>query len=500
MVLKLLVMCIAVTALVCVLYLPSNHLPFDRNTLLIHRKETHALHQKQQEEVQNSHHKETQGSHLSKMHPRRVFKYAAKLELEEGYEDELDENDLESDSSETLNGRKYVKSESVQSRQNGVHVWQVKDSFHPQDGVDINNYEKDEIIIEPEIRNELWPTTTTRRPLTYRRIAKTEAPSAQQQSSGTSRIYADSIGTLGDQLFEFASLYGISRALSTHPEAYLSPHSILTALFSNITIGSDKLGSSVSVYMEDGAGIYSPALYRSQPGSFGICCYLQSWRYFHNLKSDIRAQLQFKPSYENAAKLIIDKLKEQFMTDLKQVPQNDMLNDSPVNRKKPEDYFNSLELFNYTKGFHVTMIGMHVSRPRKSKVSKPDHRSAPREYFERAMQYFRKIYSDALFFVVSSDKQWCRDSLTTSYGDVMFVKQYGDESAVALAILSQMKHSIISQGAFSWWAGWLAGGDVIYYPNWIDEKKKSGLAYKLKDHYPPWWLSISVDVTDDDKT
>ncbi|GFN76595.1 galactoside 2-alpha-l-fucosyltransferase [Plakobranchus ocellatus] len=68
-----------------------------------------------------------------------------------------------------------------------------------------------------------------------------------------------------------------------------------------------------------------------------------------------------------------------------------------------------------------------------------------------------------------------------------------DEAAVDLAVLSLVDHSIISVGAFSWWAGFLARGTVVYYGQFVDADSKLRSQYddKMTDYVLPGWISMS---------
>ena len=66
---------------------------------------------------------------------------------------------------------------------------------------------------------------------------------------------------------------------------------------------------------------------------------------------------------------------------------------------------------------------------------------------------------------------------------------------VHLCALSLTQHVIISQGTFSWWAGFLCGPgcDVIYFntPSVAGTKVDRGMA--LGDHFPPEWIGLGDD-------
>ena len=68
-----------------------------------------------------------------------------------------------------------------------------------------------------------------------------------------------------------------------------------------------------------------------------------------------------------------------------------------------------------------------------------------------------------------------------------------DEAAVDLGVLSLVDHSIITVGAFSWWAGFLARGTVVYYGQFVDadSKLRSQFDDKMADYVLPNWVKMS---------
>ena len=82
----------------------------------------------------------------------------------------------------------------------------------------------------------------------------------------------------------------------------------------------------------------------------------------------------------------------------------------------------------------------------------------------QAMLHYVKKYPNVHFLVISDDLPWCRDHLLPSpLAPVVTVPPVARSAPTDLAVLSLCNHTIGSVGTFSWWAGWLAGGEVIMY-------------------------------------
>ena len=59
-----------------------------------------------------------------------------------------------------------------------------------------------------------------------------------------------------------------------------------------------------------------------------------------------------------------------------------------------------------------------------------------------------------------------------------------------MATLSKCQHLIMSVGTFGWWAGFLTGGDVIYYTPPFREGAPLGRGFSEDDYYPPRWIGM----------
>jgi len=87
---------------------------------------------------------------------------------------------------------------------------------------------------------------------------------------------------------------------------------------------------------------------------------------------------------------------------------------------------------------------------------------------------------------------WNKAATKNSTSTVIFCE--GKREEVDLALLSLADHSIITVGTFSWWAGWLAGGNVIYYgkfPRKDSRLSHAAFSTHLKDYYPQDWIPLS---------
>ncbi|RUS71224.1 hypothetical protein EGW08_021014, partial [Elysia chlorotica] len=182
-----------------------------------------------------------------------------------------------------------------------------------------------------------------------------------------------------------------------------------------------------------------------------------------------------------------------FNEDLEAVREFVALKDSIIARAKRK-ISRSLASSNITNLRNAAAVGVHVRRGDKLHWSAVDAgvRVAPREFFIKAMRHFRKtIQGPIVFLVVTDDPVWCRSNLVGLPG-VDHKEDALDEAAVDLGVLSLVDHSIITVGAFSWWAGFLARGQVVYYGQFLDPESKlrSQFGDKMADYVLPGWTSM----------
>lgn len=186
---------------------------------------------------------------------------------------------------------------------------------------------------------------------------------------------------------------------------------------------------------------------------------LQSWKYFKDNLDTVRRLVEFHDGVVHQAKKVIE---------------------------------NTLLAYNHTTA-DTSIVGVHVRRGDKLHWKSVDegYRVAPREYFLKAMTYFRDhVSASVAFLVVSDDHAWCKSNLLGLPG--VMVAQPG-EPAVDLNVLALLDHTIISMGSFSWWAGFLAKGKVVYYSDFAekDSKIRGQFDAKFEDYVLSEWIPMA---------
>jgi len=131
--------------------------------------------------------------------------------------------------------------------------------------------------------------------------------------------------------------------------------------------------------------------------------------------------------------------------------------------------------------------GDRVSDPRLAGVLG----SCPAAYYRRAWRLIRERVRDPLFIVFADDPAWARGQLTF-LDPVKFVSDPGHRpDHDDLWLMTQCRHHVIANSAFSWWGAWVADAadKVVVAPDrWF-----ANPAYNGRDIVPPAWARVAVD-------
>lgn len=263
---------------------------------------------------------------------------------------------------------------------------------------------------------------------------------------------------LGNCLFQYASLLGVSWALNR--TAVFSGKPEMDQVLQTPPMRLDghpdleKRCSAAKTVFEKSCYKFDSDLLKLDPCvDYRLGSYLQSWRYFDQFQTRIREALTFNQSVRAEAQGIVDAIRAQ--------------------------YSNS------------TLIGLHV---RRGDFEKPMHMRvgypmAGPDYLNRSVSYFQTRHADSVFVVASENVNWCKANMPAG-ARVVFLDVHQPE--VDLCVLSLTDHIIITFGSFSWWAGYLNPGTTVYMKDFIKSGTQLGKLFNLngEDYVYPGWIPL----------
>lgn len=232
-------------------------------------------------------------------------------------------------------------------------------------------------------------------------------------------------GRLGNQMFQYAALRGISAHKNYEwvipkPDSYGESNYGLFDCFEMSSVTEENFGfvNGQSVYT--GCFNFSKEFFDNCPDNVNLHDYFQTEKYFENIVDVIRKDFSFKKEIKNACLEIISDI------------------DNP--------------------------IFIHVRRG--DYLNQPDnHPVCPLSYYQKSLELFDK---NSPVFVFSDDLEWCRKNFTedrfliptenpiynhlsdTNDGRVKSFIPYYD-----LCMMSMCSGGIIANSSLSWWGAWL---------------------------------------------
>ncbi|XP_063588178.1 galactoside alpha-(1,2)-fucosyltransferase 2-like isoform X2 [Penaeus indicus] len=259
---------------------------------------------------------------------------------------------------------------------------------------------------------------------------------------------SSSIGRLGNIMGEYATLWGLGRAFNVsvllHPDMEgkllkIFPYLSMDRLPASCKRGWTTLDKTYK-FPKNQSLFESAAVGLLGPGKFMLGDNPVKVHLFHPFREDLIRELTFSPSLRKQANDILTHVKRKVKT------------------KSPE----------------ITFVGVHIRRTDYIKYIKKYNTTIPSQaYYVRAMKYYREKYSHPVFIMASDDPKYCKKAFKT-FKDVVVIQ---GNRELDMATLAACNHSIISVGSFSFWTGYLSGGEVVY-PN-----KSYSLKYLLSPEY-----------------
>ncbi|VDH95215.1 Hypothetical predicted protein [Mytilus galloprovincialis] len=265
------------------------------------------------------------------------------------------------------------------------------------------------------------------------------------------------MGGFGNMMFQFAAHFGV--AMSKGMQVIVANKSELNRVFKlediDIRNNIDICKTFISRGEKQNCAYDKNILNFNNSQNIRLGQYLQSWKYFYDFRSQLRKQFTFRD-------LLLQEAKSKIVQTVKR--------------------------FNIGSTRDITLVGVHVRRGDMVN-HKFGYNIATPEYLTKAVQYYKSKYKNIIFIIASQDIPWTKANMPNNT-NVEYLDSPKRE--IIVATLSLCNHTITTVGSFSWWIGWLTGGEVMYF-KW-PAKEGSGLRKQyskdFSDFYYPGWIGM----------
>ncbi|XP_052818455.1 galactoside 2-alpha-L-fucosyltransferase Sec1-like [Mya arenaria] len=280
-------------------------------------------------------------------------------------------------------------------------------------------------------------------------------------------LCADTRGRLGNQMFQYASVFGVSRRTNMSMRIKRSD---LVAKYFHVSAADvfdfDDSCKQAGLRIESKCCSFDPKMLRFKTNkNWKLSSYLQSWKYFEHVEEELKMEFRFKKTIAVFAERVFEEA------------------------VKGTKYYGKGGAF---VGIHIRRGDMATFAVNVNGTKVLMYNVAPMHYILNAMRYFVSHFHKVAFVICSDEMSWVKNNFTRYKYLLNLVFIHNRKSIVDLAILSKANHTIVTSGTFGWWAAWLAGGTTVYYKHFVPESSplRSQFSSDFSDYYPPGWIGM----------
>jgi hypothetical protein len=273
------------------------------------------------------------------------------------------------------------------------------------------------------------------------------------------------MGRLGNQMFQFASILGISKKRgfearfpleNCNSPRRIGPIDINTGGLSDVKCDLLDCFEGLGRYFIPSTRLQIYSLYSESKFEYdentesipdGTCLngYYQTEKYFKDIREDILKIFKFKNEFSKSGDEYLDSVRE---------------------GKK--------------------LVSLHIRRGDYTLY--PDHHpTCDLEYYRKSIEEIKKIGGeDFKAIVFSDDKNWCLSNMKGIIGENFIVSEI-DNPYTELYMMTKCDYHIIANSSFSWWGSWLSNSKLTIAPSrWFG----SLIPKNTEDVYCENWIKI----------
>jgi hypothetical protein len=255
------------------------------------------------------------------------------------------------------------------------------------------------------------------------------------------------LGRLGNQMFQYASLRGI--AANRGYDFGIPPSNFedewknhqLFEVFELPHLPKENvkyLDMGHAPVVQETKFDFNELIFNQCPNDVSLFGFFQSEKYFSNIKESIKEDFTFKEHIRNPCIEVASEW------------------NNPVS--------------------------LHVRRT-DYLINSANHYNLGLDYYEKALRLVDKT-SDVIVF--SDDPSWCMEQ--DLFSDDRFIVSESGDNTIDLCLMTLCKSHIIANSSFSWWGAWLSGSsDVIAPSKWFGPNNQNK---STKDLLPESWIIL----------
>lgn len=254
------------------------------------------------------------------------------------------------------------------------------------------------------------------------------------------------LGRLGNQMFQYASLRGIAARKgyqfcippSNFQDEWKNHQLFEVFELSNYPSDGELLDNGYAPIVQEKKFSYDKELHDLCPNDISLWGFFQTEKYFKHIEESIREDFKFR---------------DHILEPCKEIAEN--IGDA---------------------------VSLHVRRTDYI-PNKANHFNLGLDYYEKALSKFDK---DRTVVVFSDDPKWCQEQ--EFFADDRFLISESDDNAIDLCLMTFCNSHIIANSSFSWWGAWLADSKEVIAPKtWFGPNN----AHKsIEDLIPKRWNLI----------
>lgn len=284
-------------------------------------------------------------------------------------------------------------------------------------------------------------------------------------------------GRLGNQMFQYAILYKLSRSFgipisipifqshNKYENFELGTKTDPTPTFPNVVKTYEHLNSqdtrkTIVNYTERGLGFDYEAnkgidnfvKMNSSEVIVNVTGYYQSYRYFDDIRQEIKNLYQFDDTIVQKCKFFLEEISGE----------------------------NSVET-----------ISVHVRRGDYTNPGTPYAVQTP-DFIRRCMSNFNHLPQKHFIFF-SDDIEWCKKNFSTSYNGAKISYSPFTKGEYDMCCMTLCNHNIIAPSSFSWWAAYLNANPnkiVICPKSFFNSSHPTFGNIPMKDLIMPKWINF----------